>query len=142
MGSSVVEDTIYTYLIEITNNLTESAQITQQPMSHVLIAGPSVGDTAHITLICEAEGWPLPSFQWYVNKRRIPGAVKPELRLTLKCPSSAAMRSFRCTRCRMMSKSIPINAFHIKCGNCGYRVDFKEVRGDSPVHFSKSDVLF
>jgi len=105
----------------------KSAQITLQPASHVLTAGPAVGDTAHITLLCEAEGWPLPSFQWYVNKRKIPGAVKPELRLTLKCPSSAAMRSFRCTRCRMTSKSIPINAYHIKCGNCGYRVDFKDV---------------
>ena len=44
-----------------------------QPQQHILVAGPSVNDTATVTLTCLAEGWPLPAFQWYRNKKKIPG---------------------------------------------------------------------
>ena len=53
----------------------ESATIVSQPQQHVLAAGPAVNDTAIITLTCLAEGWPLPAFQWYYNKKKIPGNI-------------------------------------------------------------------
>jgi hypothetical protein len=51
----------------------ESATIVSQPQQHVMAAGPAVNETATISLTCLAEGWPLPAFQWYYNKKKIPG---------------------------------------------------------------------
>eukprot|EP01035_Chromulina_nebulosa_P020505 gene20505-26599_t len=104
----------------------KSATIVAQPQQYILDAGPAVNDTATVTLTCLAEGWPLPAIQWYCNKKKIPGAVKNELRISLHC-AGIGIRSFRCTRCRMVSKDTPANAYHVKCGNCGYRLEYKDV---------------
>ena len=50
----------------------------------------------------------------------------PELRLSLTCPTYGA-RSYRCIRCKMVSRKVPANAYHIKCGNCSILFAYKDV---------------
>lgn len=56
----------------------------------------------------------------------IPGATKPELHLSLTCHTHGE-RSYRCIRCKMVSKHVPENAFHIECGNCNIKFAYKDV---------------
>ncbi len=85
-----------------------------------------VGDAAEIVLRVEADGWPRPTYQWYNKNDRISGATKAELKLVLRC-NVYGHRTYRCVRCKMVSKEVPLNAYHIKCGNCGYLFAYKEV---------------
>lgn len=57
----------------------------------------------------------------------IPGATKPELNLSLTCHTYGE-RSYRCIRCKMVSRHVPENAFHIECGNCNIKFAYKDVR--------------
>ena len=50
----------------------------------------------------------------------------PERRLSLTCPTYGA-RSYRCIRCKMVSRKVPANAYHIKCGNCSILFAYKDV---------------
>jgi DNA-directed RNA polymerase subunit RPC12/RpoP len=59
----------------------------------------------------------------------IPGATKPELKLTLSC-NTYGERSYRCIRCKMVSRKVPYNAYHIKCGNCSTLFAYKDVSPD------------
>lgn len=60
----------------------------------------------------------------------IPGATKPELKLTLACPTYGE-RSYRCIRCKMVSRRVPVNAYHIQCGNCNIVFAYKDVSAQS-----------
>lgn len=104
----------------------ESVKITEQPLHYILTDGPTVGDAASVVLKVAAEGWPLPTYQWFRNDQLIEGETKPELKLTLKC-STFGQRAYRCLKCKMLSRSVPFNTYHIKCGNCGFVFVFKEV---------------
>jgi len=57
----------------------------------------------------------------------IPGATQPELHLSLHC-NPRGERSYRCIRCKMVSKTVPENAYHIECGNCNIKFAYKDVR--------------
>lgn len=88
--------------------------------------GPMIGHTADIILKVEADGWPLPTYQWYKKNKKIKGATTPELKLSLHC-ASYGQRTYRCIRCKMISKDVPLNAYHIKCGNCAYLFNYKDI---------------
>ena len=96
-------------------------------MQYILEQGPTVGDTGALTLKVVAEGWPLPTFQWFKNGNVIVGATSAELHLKLGCDTYGA-RSYRCIKCKMVSRNVPLNAYHIKCGNCGQLFAYKDVR--------------
>jgi DNA-directed RNA polymerase subunit RPC12/RpoP len=68
----------------------------------------------------------------------IPGATKPELKLTLSC-NTYGERSYRCIRCKMVSRKVPYNAYHIKCGNCSTLFAYKDVSPDYRVWSLQSD---
>jgi hypothetical protein len=107
-------------------NFTESVRIIKEPSHYVLDNGPTVGDAAEIILRVEADGWPRPTYQWYNKNERISGAIHAELKLILRC-NTYGHRTYRCVRCKMVSKEVPLNAYHIKCGNCAYLFAYKEV---------------
>lgn len=118
--------TIAVRQIRFLRSAEKSAVIVKQPVQFVLERGPSVGDSANITLKCGAEGWPTPTYQWYRGNTPIPGATKPELKLSLHCPLYGE-RSYRCIKCKMVSKSVPYSAYHIQCGNCSVVFNYKDV---------------
>lgn len=62
----------------------------------------------------------------YRNGKIIPGATKAELELTLYSPIHGH-RAYRCVRCKMVARSVPVNAYHIICGNCSYQFTYREV---------------
>ena len=41
---------------------------------------------------------------------------------------SDQVRAFRCMKCKLVSRSVPFNAFNVKCGNCGKLFAYKEIR--------------
>ena len=106
--------------------LSGSVRIVKQPSQYLLDPGPRIGDEADLIISCEADGWPLPTYQWYKNNVLLEGETAKQLKISLKCPENS-IRTYRCIRCKMVSLSLPLNAFHIKCGNCGYQFTFKEV---------------
>ena len=108
------------------SNTLGSATIIKQPVNYVLNPGPTVAEKAEVILRITATGWPLPTYQWYRNGKIIEGATKPELRLSLFCPVYGN-RVYGCIRCKMVAKTVPVNAYHIQCGNCSYQFAYKEV---------------
>eukprot|EP01038_Epipyxis_sp_PR26KG_P006206 gene6206-8548_t len=104
----------------------KSITITKQPIHHVLEDGPTIGDTRKIKLSIAADGWPIPTYQWYHNNKKIKGGTSKELIVQLGCETSGE-RSYRCIRCKMMAQSVPYNAYLIKCGNCGNLFAYKEI---------------
>lgn len=98
----------------------------KEPSHYVLDNGPMVGAAAEIVLRVEADGWPKPTYQWYNGTQRISGAIHAELKLVLRC-NTYGRRTYRCVRCKMVSKDVPLNAHHIKCGNCANLFTYKEV---------------
>lgn len=88
--------------------------------------GPCVGEPETVLLKCEAVGWPYPTFQWYKDDVFIAGATSPELRVTLFSHTVGA-QTYRCIKCKMVSKVAPVNAYHVKCGNCSHMFTYKEV---------------
>lgn len=105
----------------------ESATILTQPKPVVLPIGPKIGELRKVELAVQAEGWPLPTFQWYRNGKALPGETSNVLKVDLLCPLSVSTRSYRCTRCKNMCRSAPKNGYEIICFNCGYKFDYKEV---------------
>jgi DNA-directed RNA polymerase subunit RPC12/RpoP len=89
--------------------------------------GPKIGDKIEVELKVEAEGWPLPNFQWYRNGKLMPGETSNVLKVEVYCPLSDSTRSYRCTRCKNMCRTAPKNGYEIICANCGYKFDYKEV---------------
>ena len=111
-----------------------SAHISEQPKMHVFNNNPdnplgsiAVGNRRSVELRVAADGWPLPTYQWYVNKRPIKGATKPRINLILYCKSSHDKRGFRCLGCKLFSKNVPLNAYNVKCGSCGKLFSYKEI---------------
>ena len=104
-----------------------SATIIQQPSHFIIDKGPTVGKKEKITLRIHAAGWPHPTFQWFRNGIPIPNATSPELTLSLKCRLAKGRRTFRCLKCKMLSKNVPINAYHMQCGNCNNPFTFKDI---------------
>jgi hypothetical protein len=104
-----------------------SAKILTQPIDIIIPEGPPVSQTYECKLVCQADGWPVPKFQWRRNGKIVPGADGPELKLRLVCVADNDYRSFRCTVCKNFSKLVPKNAFRITCSNCRNPFDFKEV---------------
>lgn len=105
-----------------------SATIVNEPSHFILDKGPTVGKKQRITLRCEAIGWPHPSFQWFRNGVLIPNATSPELTLSLKCRLAKGRRIFRCLKCKMLSRNVPANAYHVQCGNCSAPFTFKDIQ--------------
>jgi hypothetical protein len=104
----------------------QSATIVKQPLHYILDKGPSIGDSALITLRCIAEGWPTPTYQWYKNEELITGETSADLKLRLQCPP-IGQRAYRCLKCKMVSNQVPTNAYHIQCGNCSKLSSSKDV---------------
>lgn len=96
----------------------------------MLASGPSIGQPETLTLKVEATGWPLPTYQWYRDDVALPGETTAELQVHLFCPTDGA-NTYRCIRCKMVSKAVPVNAFHVKCGNCSHEFTYKDVRSIS-----------
>ena len=89
--------------------------------------GPTLGENTNIELRVEAEGWPLPAFQWLRNGKKLPGETSNVLQLRLHCPISNKTRSYRCSQCKNFCRNVPKNAYQIMCTNCGNQFDYKEV---------------
>ncbi len=104
-----------------------SATILKQPEHQILTAGPMLGDRQSVVLNCEATGWPKPTFQWYKGSKPIAGATNPTLSLTLMCAPTKKCRNYRCVKCKMICKRVPVNAYHTKCSNCSYLFSYKEI---------------
>jgi DNA-directed RNA polymerase subunit RPC12/RpoP len=66
------------------------------------------------------------SFICFQGSAPIRGANTPELHLFLSCPL-VGNRAYRCIKCKMVSREVPGNAYHISCGNCGTKFAYKEV---------------
>lgn len=96
-------------------------------MHYILDPGPTVGEESEILLQCDATGWPLPTYQWYRNGELLNGETLPTCKVKLFC-ETFGQRTYRCIKCKMVSKTAPVNAYHVKCGNCGYRFTYKEVK--------------
>ncbi len=101
--------------------------IEEQPKHYILSPGPTIDSSKEIILRCKARAWPLPTFQWYRNSKKIPGATKPELKLVLRSTADDVKRHYRCVKCSMVSKDVPMNAFHVRCRNCNTVFAFNEV---------------
>lgn len=106
----------------------KSPTILEQPAHHIMTNGPTVGRIHNLTLRCPAHAWPFPTYQWYRNGQLIPGATHHELNLSLKCPLQMEKRSFRCLKCKMFSRNIPNNAYHLICDNCDARFNYKDIK--------------
>lgn len=105
----------------------ESAKFVEQPQHHIFRDdGPTIGKSARVILKAGIDGWPYPSIQWYRNGVAIPNANKPELVLNVKCELYKTYRTYRCTKCKMVSNQVPENCYHIICGNCNHKFDYKE----------------
>ena len=102
-----------------------SAIILQEPSHFVLTDGPNVSDNQAIVLKTVANGWPLPTYQWYNGRKKVKGANQSELKLNLHCAPSMT-RMFRCIRCKMVGKEVAYNIYRVRCGNCGYTFSYKE----------------
>lgn len=89
--------------------------------------GPMLGTYLDITLRCRARAWPYPTFQWYKNGKLIPGAVGQELRLRLSSTLDTEVRTYRCKKCAMVSRKVPVNAYHVRCRNCSVVFAYNEV---------------
>lgn len=133
------EENISVRQIRFVRSRESSATIVKQPVNYILNPGPTVAEKAEIILRITATGWPLPTFQWYHNNKPIEGATGTELRLSLFCPIHGN-RVYRCIRCKMVSKSVPLNAYHIQCGNCSYQFTYKEIEDfDKTIHNIKEE---
>ena len=108
-------------------DVVESATILRQPEHNIIEMGPTLGEATNIELRVEAEGWPLPTFQWLRNGKKLPGETSNVLQLQLQCPVSNKTRSYRCSQCKNFCRVVPKNAFQILCTNCGNQFDYKEV---------------
>jgi hypothetical protein len=105
-----------------------SATITKNPDNFIIPVGPKIGDVQKITLSVESDGWPLPTFQWYRNGKRLKGETNPTIEINLHCPVSTVTRSYRCSMCKNFNHSTPINAFQVICMNCTKVFNFKEIK--------------
>ena len=102
-------------------------------------ADADVSKPKEVVLVCTADGWPLPEFQWYRGKEIIPGATESTLALALRPVPKMILdvaknnadtnldsevffreqkRFYRCARCKQISKEVPYVAYHVVCGNC------------------------
>jgi DNA-directed RNA polymerase subunit RPC12/RpoP len=113
--------------LPFTSSLLESATILQQPSYVILPTGPRIGDIKRVELSVEAEGWPLPNYQWYKNGSLLTGETRPQIMIPLYCHVSTATRSYRCSSCKNICKHSPKNAYQVICANCGHKFDYKDV---------------
>jgi len=112
----------------------ESVTIVEQPHHLVLEHGPRVGEGQEVTLTCEADGWPLPTYQWKKHGADIPGANGPTLKIDLRCYEADALKTYRCIKCKKASK-IPVNVFDIMCVSCQTTFRYKDVSADLELEY-------
>lgn len=117
---------VTSYVFVLTPRSLGSAKIIRQPSHYILDPGPCVGEEYEIALQCDATGWPKPTYQWYRNGQILKNEKSSICKVKLFCPTNG-QRTYRCIKCKMVSKTVPLNAYHVKCGNCGYRFTYKEV---------------
>jgi uncharacterized OB-fold protein len=86
-----------------------------------------LGTYLNLTLRCKARAWPYPTYQWYKNGKLIAGATGQELRLRLSSTLDTKLRIFRCKKCGMVSRTVPFNAYHVRCRNCSTVFAYNEV---------------
>ena len=126
------EDSLAVRQIRFVRARERSATIIKHPSYHIMnndvgnISMP-IGNRKNIELRVEADSWPPPTYQWFMNGRAVAGATKDRIIFQLYCASSHEQRAFRCMKCKLVSKSVPINAYNVICGNCGKLFAFKEI---------------
>jgi hypothetical protein len=126
------EDNLAVRQIRFIRAKERSAQILSQPIKYILNNDPGkftlqVGNKKQIELDVEADAWPPPTYQWFLNGKMIKGATKSRISFTLYCAADNQKRPFRCMKCKLVSKTVPKNAYNVQCGNCGKLFAFKEI---------------
>jgi phage FluMu protein Com len=85
-----------------------------------------LGTNMDILLRCKARAWPYPTYQWYRNGKILAGATAQELRLRLSSTLNTQIRTYRCRKCGMVSRKVPVNAYHVRCRNCSVVFAYNE----------------
>lgn len=107
----------------------ESATIIRNPDNAIIPVGPTLGEESKVTMSVESEGWPLPTFQWYCNGKKMRGETNPTLTVTLFCAvNESTTRSYRCSKCKNICSTTPGNAYQVICMNCTKTFDYKEIK--------------
>jgi len=105
-----------------------TAFVTEQPKSLMVSPGPPVGRVGGEIVLCSnADGWPLPSFQWTKNGIPIDGETKPTLTIQVGSKKSKTLKRFRCIHCKKINVELPQNLYRVICNNCKTPFDFPEV---------------
>jgi hypothetical protein len=105
----------------------KSADIIKQPDYIIIPVGPPVGTKRAVQLKVDAEGWPLPAYQWYRNGQKLIGETDDVINVQLWSPESKLKRAYRCTVCKNFCRTAPKNAYELQCLNCSSTFDYKEI---------------
>ena len=94
-------------------------KVVTQPRSVFIDPGPQLNEmTPRITLTCEGDAWPLPTYQWFKDGAKLEGEVGTEIVLQSRVLKSYRHKKFRCIHCRKVNPEVPANIYRNICMNC------------------------
>ncbi|KAH8044238.1 hypothetical protein JL722_14795 [Aureococcus anophagefferens] len=94
-------------------------KVVTQPRSVFIDPGPQLNEmTPRITLTCEGDAWPLPTYQWFKDGAKLEGEVDTEIVLQSRVLKSSRHKKFRCIHCRKVNPEVPANIYRNICMNC------------------------
>jgi len=69
-------------------------------------------------LICHAESWPKPNYQWYKDGEPMKGETEPKLKIKLQPKLLPQTKHFKCLKCKRVCMKVPSNLYKVFCSFC------------------------